>query len=155
FAGVGFHSGVRWGDYTRNDVDPDGVSFWHINQYAQSGTWHTRIGKYAFPSTCTPTWSAGPDLPTVLIRAVGVYFPADGNFYTMGGRTADTAGSDFQHVLKYNPSTNTWTQMASTLPDNTMNNMACGVLTVSGTPYIYCVGGSAATQTTATARVFF
>src|SRR4029079_18858850 len=31
---------------------------------------------------------------------------------------------------------------------------ACGVLTVSGTPLIYCVGGSAATQTTATARVF-
>src|SRR5207247_7322119 len=31
----------------------------------------------------------------------------------------------------------------------------CGVLTVSGTSYIYCVGGSAAGQTTATARVFF
>ena len=30
----------------------------------------------------------------------------------------------------------------ATLPDNQMNNMACGVLTVSGTPYIYCVGGS-------------
>ena len=44
--------------------------------------------------------------------------------------------------------------MASTLPDNQMNNMACGVLTVSGAPLIYCVGGSAATQTTATARVF-
>jgi hypothetical protein len=32
--------------------------------------------------------------------------------------------------------------------------MACGGLAESGTPYIYCVGGSAATQTTATARVF-
>jgi hypothetical protein len=156
FPGVGFHSGVRWGDYTRNDVDPDGVSFWHINQYAQSSTWHTRIGKYQFPATtCTPSWSAGPNLPTVLVRGVGVYFPADGNFYSVGGRTADTAGSDFQHVLRYTPSTNTWTQMPSTLPDNTMNNMACGVLTVSGTPYIYCVGGSAATQTTAASRVFF
>jgi len=41
------------------------------------------------------------------------------------------------------------------MPDNQMNNMACGVLAVSGTPYIYCVGGSAAGQTTATARVFF
>ena len=44
--------------------------------------------------------------------------------------------------------------MGVTLPDNQMNNMACGVLTVSGTPQIYCVGGSAAAQTTATARVF-
>jgi subtilisin family serine protease len=112
-------------------------------------------------STSTPTgtpamcsWSAGPSLPTVLIRAVGVHFP-DGNFYTVGGRTSDTAGSDFQHVLKYSPTSNTWTQMPSTLPDNTMNNMACGVLSLGGSPKIYCVGGSAAGQTTATARVFY
>jgi len=112
--------------------------------------------------TATPTgtpagcsWSTGPDMPTVLVRAVGVYFPTDGNFYSMGGRTSDTAGSDFQHVLRYTPSTNTWTQMGVMLPDNQMNNMACGVLTVSGSSYIYCVGGSAAGQTTATARVFF
>ena len=104
---------------------------------------------------CAPSsWSAGPDMPTVLVRAVGVYFQANGNFYTVGGRTSDTAGSDFQHVLQYNPTSNTWTQMASTLPDNQMNNMACGVLTVSGAPLIYCVGGSAAGNTTATARVF-
>jgi hypothetical protein len=115
-------------------------------------------------ATATPTatataagcsWSAGPNMPTVLVRAVGVYFPADGNFYTMGGRTADTAGSDFQHVLKYSPASNTWTQMGVTLPDNQMNNMACGVLTLGGTPEIYCVGGSAAGQTTASARVFY
>jgi plastocyanin len=104
---------------------------------------------------CAPSgWSAGPDMPTVLVRAVGVHFQADANFYTVGGRTADTAGSDFQHVLQYNPTSNSWTQMASTLPDNQMNNMACGVLTVSGTPLIYCVGGSAAGAATATARVF-
>ena len=63
FAGVGFHSGVRWGDYTRTDVDPsDGLSFWHINQYAQSSTWHTRIGKFKFPTV--GTWSTWPNLPT-------------------------------------------------------------------------------------------
>src|SRR6266550_1742837 len=49
FPGVGFHSGVRWGDYTRTEIDSaDGLSFWHINQYAQSGIWHTRIGKFQF-----------------------------------------------------------------------------------------------------------
>jgi N-acetylneuraminic acid mutarotase len=99
-------------------------------------------------------WSPGPDMPTVLVRAVGVFFQPDGNFYTVGGRTSDTAGSDFQHVLQYSPVTNSWTQKAVTLPDNQMNNMACGVLSVSGTPQIYCVGGSAAGQTTATGRVF-
>src|SRR5437762_1881471 len=104
---------------------------------------------------CTPSgWSAGPDMPTPLVRAVGVHFQADGNFYTMGGRTSDSPGSDFQHALQYNPTSNSWSQMPSTFPDNQMNNMACGVLTVSGTPLIYCVGGSAAGNTTATARVF-
>src|SRR5262249_16935283 len=94
-----------------------------------------------------------PAMPTVLIRAVGVAFP-DGNFYTMGGRTSDLAGSDFQHVLKYSPSSNTWTQMPSTLADNQGNNMACGVLTASGTPLISSLGGNAAGATTATARVY-
>ena len=104
------------------------------------------------PVSCS--WSAGPDMPTVLVRAVGVYFPTNGNFYTMGGRTADTAGSDFQHALEYTPGSNSWMQKASTFPDNQMNNMACGVLTVSGTPSIYCVGGSAAGAATSTGRVF-
>src|SRR4029078_5540054 len=99
-------------------------------------------------------WSLGPDMPTPLVRAVGVYFQPNGNFYTVGGRTSDTAGSDFQHVLQYTASSNSWTQKPSTLPDSQMNNMACGVLTVGGTPQIYCVGGSAAGQTTATGRVF-
>jgi plastocyanin len=113
------------------------------------------VGTVNVSGGCAPSgWSAGPSLPTVLVRAVGVWFPADGNFYTMGGRTSDTAGSDFQHVLRYSPASNTWTQMGVTLPDNQMNNMACGVLAVSGTPSVYCVGGSAAGGTTATARVF-
>src|SRR5207244_10703180 len=47
------------------------------------------------------------------------------------------------------------TQMRATLPDNQMTTMACGVLTLGGTPYIYCVGGSAAGAATATARVFY
>jgi hypothetical protein len=158
--GTGSQTGSnRWGDYTAMVVDPsDDTTFWYINQYVPTTSsigWRLRIGAFNLGGGCTPSWSAGPNLPTVLVRAVGVYFPADGNFYTMGGRTADTAGSDFQHVLRYSPVSNTWTQMGVTLPDNTMNNMACGVLTVSGTPYIYCVGGSAAGQTTATARVFF
>ena len=67
----------------------------------------------------------------------------------MGGRSADTAGSDFTNPFEYNPGTNSWTtDLAATYPDNQVNNMACGILTDSGTPYIYCVGGSAAGATT-------
>ncbi len=104
------------------------------------------------PQACT--LAAGPDMPTVLVRAVGVYFPANGRFYAMGGRTSDTAGSDQQNPREYNVGTNTWAIRSETTPDNQMNNMACGVLTDAGTPWIYCVGGSAAGATTATARVF-
>ena len=166
FNGTASQTGSRWGDYSMTTLDTDGTTFWHTNEYyATQGNfnWNTRIGKFNFVGGASPTptatpaictWGAGPAMPTVLIRAVGVYFP-DGNFYTMGGRTSDLAGSDFQHVLKYNPGTNSWTQQGVTLPDNFMNNMACGVLNLGATPYIYCVGGSFATGATATARVFY
>src|SRR5436305_4897969 len=75
-------------------------------------------------------WSPGPDMPTTLIRAVGVYF-TDGNFYVVGGSTSDTPGSDFQHVLQLSAQGSfSWSQMSDTLPDNQVNDMACGVLTV-------------------------
>src|SRR4029077_8719949 len=102
-----------------------------------------------------PVWSAGPDLPNVGVRLVGVYFQANGKFYGMGGRSADTAGSDFTHPFAYDPTSKSWGTKLPPLPDNQVNNMACGVLAVSGSPFIYCVGGSAAGATTATARVFF
>ena len=108
----------------------------------------------ATPSSCS--WSAAASLPSVGVRHVGVYFPANGKFYAMGGRASDLADSDFMHPFEYDPNTNTWTTKAATYNESPrqVNNMACGVLTESGTPYIYCVGGSAATLTTATARVF-
>ncbi|HVF73344.1 MAG TPA: DUF4394 domain-containing protein [Chthoniobacterales bacterium] len=99
-------------------------------------------------------WSRGTALPAAHVRGVGVYFPANGRFYVMGGRTSDAAGSELTRPYEYDASTNTWTVKNATIPDNQGSNMACGVLTVSGTPYIYCVGGSAAAATTSTNRVF-
>ena len=105
---------------------------------------------------CSPAgWSAGAPLPTPGVRAAGVYFPANGKFYSMGGRASDTAGNEFTHPFEYDPNTNTWTTKAATYPDNLVNNIACGVLTDAGTPYIYCVGGSVvSTPTATTGRVF-
>ncbi len=37
---------------------------------------------------CTPGWSAGPNLPFAGVRFAGVFFPANGKFYAMGGRDA-------------------------------------------------------------------
>jgi hypothetical protein len=85
---------------------------------------------------------------------VGVYFPANGKFYAVGGRSMDGVGNDFVHPFEYDPASNTWAIKSATYPDNQVSNMACGVLNDSGTDYIYCVGGSAGGQTTATGRVF-
>ena len=107
----------------------------------------------ATPS-CTPVWSSGPNLPSPAVRAVGVFFPANGKFYVMGGRSSDVSGSEFTHPFEYDPATNTWSTKSATYPDNQVSDMACSVLNQGGTDYIYCVGGSAAGKTTATCRVF-
>jgi N-acetylneuraminic acid mutarotase len=106
------------------------------------------------PICSPPSWNAGPDLPSPGVRSVGVYFPPNGKFYAMGGRSSDSAGSDFMHPFEYDPNTNTWTTKAVTYHDNQVNNMACAFLGAATGRYIYCVGGSAAGATTATARVF-
>ena len=105
---------------------------------------------------CNIGWSAGQAFPSTQVRSVGVYFfgGLGPRFYAMGGRSDDTAGSDFTHPFEYTTFNGTWAIKTATYPDNQVNNMACGVLTVSGTPQIYCVGGSAAGATTATGRVF-
>jgi len=161
FNGTGSESDTngRWGDYSMTTIDPaDNVSFWHVNEYEAtigSFNWHTRIGKFAFaPLGCAPGWSAGGALPSVGVRSVGVFFPANGKFYGMGGRASDAAGSEFTHPFEYDPVANTWTTKGATYPDTHTNNMACGVLTDAGTPYIYCVGGSQVTVVGTLDRVF-
>ena len=51
-------------------------------------------------------WSAAAPLPTPGVRLAGVYFPANGKFYAMGGRASDTAGNEFTHPFEYDPNTN-------------------------------------------------
>ena len=106
----------------------------------------------ALPASCS--WSAGPDLPSVGARVVGVYFPANGKFYGMGGRASDSFGGEFTHPFEYDPGTNAWTTKSATYPDTHVNNMACGVLNDAGTDYIYCVGGSQVTLPDIFDRVF-
>ena len=138
--------------------------FVYTHTFSQAGTYsyHCSVhcvlgmtGTVNVSGGCAPSgWSAGQDLPSVGVRLVGVYFQANGKFYGMGGRSADTAGNDFMHPFEYDPTSNSWTTKSATYADNQVNNMACGVLADAGTPYIYCVGGSAAGATTATGRVF-
>ena len=86
-------------------IDPaDNISFWTLGEYdanTSSLTWYMRIGKFNFggggasptpTATATPascSWVAGPSMPSVGTRMVGVFFPANGKFYAMGGRSSE------------------------------------------------------------------
>src|SRR6266699_5694109 len=106
------------------------------------------------PTLAQCSWSPGPSLPSIGTRFVGVFFPANGKFYAMGGRFSDGGGGEFTHPFEYDPVGNSWTTKSATYPDGNVNNMACSVLNDSGTEYIYCVGGSQSVVNTVTGRVF-
>ena len=100
--------------------------------------------------TCTPpggTWESRADFPSTIVRAWGAFFPADGRFYALGGRSADGAGNEFLQVQIYDPATDTWSASNATFPDGNINNMVGGVLDFSGTPLIVTVGGSLGVNT--------
>jgi plastocyanin/N-acetylneuraminic acid mutarotase len=100
------------------------------------------------------SWATAAPLPTPGVRQVGVFFPANGKFYSMGGRNSDNQGAEFTNPFEYEPVSNTWTTKAATYPDEIVDNMACVVLNDSGTDYIYCAGGSQVVTNLVTDRVF-
>jgi|KBSMisStaDraftv2_1062788.scaffolds.fasta_scaffold08158_1 hypothetical protein len=150
---VGFAGGYWWNNF-------DGV--WSQTQNAFPGYTANMIravqsgGGTPTPTPTPPpcTWSAGPDMPSPDVRSVGVFFPANGKFYAMGGRAFDGGGGEFTNPFEYDPVSNSWTTKSAAYPDNQVNNMACGVLNDAGTDYIYCVGGSESATSTTTGRVF-
>jgi plastocyanin len=145
-------------------INLSNVGFVYTHTFSTSGTYSYFCSAHCFSGMtgvvnvsggCSPPgWSAGPDLPSPGVRFVGAFFPANGKFYVMGGRSADGMGNEFLHPFEYDPVSNSWTTKSANYPDNQTNNMACAVLADNGTPYIYCVGGSAGGATTATDRVF-
>ena len=136
FTGTGSQTGTngRWGDYSMTTIDPaDGMTFWHVNEYYATNSsfnWHTRIGKFNFAGggqspTPTPTatppascsWAAGPDMPSAGTRLAGVFFPANGKFYAMGGRSPIQQAASSLIRLNTILVTNSWTTKSATYPD--------------------------------------
>src|SRR5262245_17784568 len=91
-------------------------------------------------SECACSWRAGHDRPFAGIRFSGVFFPANGKFYAMGGR--DASNIEFTHPFEYDPVGNSWTTKTATYPDSLVSNTECAVANDNGTDFIYCVGGS-------------
>ena len=60
---------------------------------------------------------------------VGVFFPANGKFYAMGGACPTSVAASSLTPFEYDPVANSWTTKVGDLPRPALNNMACGVLT--------------------------
>ena len=58
-------------------------------------------GNYTVEGPAPCSWAPGPDLPSPDTRAVGVYFPANGKFYVMGGRDANNV--ELTNPFEYDP----------------------------------------------------
>ncbi len=81
---------IRWGDYSAMTLDPDGCTFWYVNEYYNSPNSLndlTRIGSFAYPS-CTPLTTTGSVAGTV-VTAVGAT-PISGATVALGSRIATT-----------------------------------------------------------------
>src|SRR5262249_51407223 len=66
-------------------------------------------GSYTVEGIPPCVWSAGANLPSPGVRFVGVFFPANGKFYAMGGRAFDGGGGEFTNPFEYDPAGNSWT----------------------------------------------
>ncbi|MGA7730903.1 MAG: S-layer homology domain-containing protein [Chloroflexia bacterium] len=96
--------------------------------------------------TCAPSskgWTAGQPLPTPVARGFGAYFPANGKFYSLGGRSTDVPGDAQLNPLEYDPGTDTWVAKSALFSDQQTSNVQGGVVILDGTPVIIVVGGSA------------
>ncbi len=100
------------------------------------------------------TWTNETAFPLAgVVRSWGVFFPANGKFYVLGGRQSDALGSEILHPREYFPLGQTWAAKFTAFPDNQVSNMVGGVLNVSGTDYIVLVGGSEIGATTTSSAV--
>src|SRR5947207_7416978 len=162
-AGSNTQGGADLEDLNNNDIpvatiESFGLSGnWMIRADAGGGGTPTPSPSATPTSTGTPSscsWGAGADMPVAGIRFSGVFFPANGKFYAMGGRDMQTGGTEFTNPFEYDPVANSWTTKAATYPDPFVGNTECAVANDSGTDYIYCVGGSQSSTATETGRVF-
>jgi N-acetylneuraminic acid mutarotase len=128
------------GNYAVRATDSNGCS---------STSWVTTV---IVRTTGSGAWNAGASFPTPVIRGSGVWFPPNGRFYVLGGRSADGSGNELHTPFEYDPSANTWTALPGDV-GYFVNNMAAGFLMGPNGPAIYLVGGSPGGSTAATALV--
>jgi len=101
----------------------------------------------------SPAWRPGAPVPAPVARAAGAWFPSTGRFYVLGGRGADTPGTEHLAPYAYDPQSHIWLTASTTFDDARVNNLVAGVLAGPDGPRIYTVGGSQAGVLTTTSAV--
>lgn len=112
------------------------------------------VAQASFAAPQSGTWTSETAFPLAgVVRAWGVFFPANGKFYVLGGRQSDVTGAEILHPREYFPLGQTWAAKVTAFPDNQVANLVGGVLKVDAKDYIVLVGGAAAGATTASSAV--
>jgi hypothetical protein len=89
------------------------------------------------------TWNYGASFPYPVLRGAGLWYPATGRFYVLGGRQSD-AGGEVVNPHEYDPVTNTWITKTAAFADNRVANVVGAVLNAPGGGLrMYLIGGSA------------
>ena len=123
---------IRWGDYSRMVLDPDGCTFWYTNEYFTSNGLNdlTRIGKFSFPQ-CTPVGAGGTVSGTV--TDANTTNPLNGATVMLGaGRTQTSAGAG-NYSFTSIPAGTYNSGMTASYPGYTTGSAATETVTDSGT----------------------
>ena len=123
---------IRWGDYSRMVLDPDGCTFWYTNEYFTSNGLNdlTRIGKFAFPQ-CTPVGAGGT--VSGIVTDANTTNPLNGATVMLGaGRTQTSAGAG-NYSFTSIPAGTYNSGMTASYPGYTTGSAATETVTDSGT----------------------
>jgi hypothetical protein len=102
---------------------------------AMSGTNYNTTRIYNIASG---TWSTGANMPDVRSFMAGAYNPGDGNIYILSGYNTGDVTSAQPNTWRYNPATDTWTDLTGTAPyPHPAGGFAYGVIN----NHIYVAGG--------------
>lgn len=138
-AGEGFIDGSRYGDYAGEQLDTDGCTVWHLEEYAKAGAlWETWIASTKFASCAPPP---APDFSLSAIPSSQTVTQGAGTSYTVN--IARTGG--FTGAVMLTASGTPTGANATFDPNNTVGNTSTMSLTTSSSTlagsYVLTIAG--------------
>jgi len=154
-AGAGYQEGGlnRVGDYAQTSLDPDGVTFWHTNEYTyQVSTWSavkTRVYSFQLPGACAAPANVSAT-PTTLFEDRGKQITVTGTdmggcSFTIGGVVGTVVSNDGSTAVVNFPAGN-YTNSILTVENAMGSDTDNSNITVDRRNIIPVVAGAATTS---------